>query len=161
MRETIEKAQVTMEQLRSLAGALATASVTAIAGVGRYASPDDRYFRIMGEIEKNLKGLGISHRKIEEILGPWYDAKLMDHVHAIRNVVGAIPEASPKRTDTWNQLFGRATFDPLPTPEELTTGLEVCGVLTDEVIWAIEDYRHFLERKELRRPDIWLRRQGG
>lgn len=161
LRDTIEKAQVTMEQMRSLAEALAAASVTAISGVGRYASPDDRYFRIIGEIEKNLKELGISRQKIEEVLGPWYDAKLHDHVYVIRDMTRAIPDATPKGTDIWNNLFVRGSFDPLPKPEELTERLESCGILTNEVILAIKDYQHYLEKKELRRPEVWLRRQRG
>lgn len=85
LREKIEEANATIQQLRSLATPIAEFMFIVIGRAGRYGrtfSPEDE-LRLIKATEQALKGIGTSNTEIEAAKAPWYQVVAFDMTEPI------------------------------------------------------------------------------
>ena len=168
MRETIQQANATIEQVQRIARNISETTLTALMA-GNFGFTDglnlesrlDLHYRLV----QSLKEIGIPDKDISELDAKWKQGIGVIYHRAIAPLIDDREEphlVNPNATE--EQKKAQAGWDELlefeqwkaPTPAEMTIYLESVGFLTDEINEWIGDYRHFLKTGEINRREVFL-----
>jgi hypothetical protein len=75
MRQTLDQAKATLEQLRGFAVPMAKATLRSLSGMGSYGSaiPKEEQDHVRDQLRKSLREVGVSDSEIAEALPPSAD----------------------------------------------------------------------------------------
>lgn len=126
--------------------------------VGGYSYDDQE--QIKQEILTNLSQTGITPEEIADIEkeSKWHECVAAEYVHCIMRAMNLLMDDGGRRSTEAQELRKRPLSN-LATPDELEEFLSRHSMLTPEARELIEDYRHYLDRHEQRRPEMWKKRR--
>ena len=159
-REVVKEARNTIKELQDLSKIMASTTLGLVKRTGRLGgySYDDKE-KIKNETLDVLERLGISDEDIEMVIAEskWHKFTELDYVY---HILGANlpPEilGFPKISERQKLLI--RDLDHTASPEELTEFLTHVGLLDNEANELIKDYRHYIEFRKQRRPEVWSNR---
>jgi hypothetical protein len=155
LRKSIDEANATIQQLRSLALALGEASLTDLMAGNFFEGMSlRRRFATHDVIKRSLLDLGLSVGDIQKASANWNKGIAVTYHRAIR---AALPkELNVRIRDEFNGMLKFEEWQA-PSPDALDAFLRQHGLVTDEVTAWIDDYRHFERTKEIRRLDEFVK----
>lgn len=168
MRETIQQANVTIEQVQKIAKDISETTLTALMA-GNFGFSDGLNLAtrldLHDRLVQNLIEIGVSDKDIFELDTKWKQGIGVIYHRAIAPLIDdrEVPhKINVNATNAQNQA--RAGWDELsefeqwkaPTPGEMTNYLKSVGLLTGEISEWIDDYRHFLDTGEINRREIFV-----
>lgn len=168
MRETIQDANATIEQVRQIARSISETTLAALMA-GNFGFQDgltlDSRLALHDDLINSLREIGVPDKRIlksdkkwrrgigviyHRAIAPLIDGRKVPH----QINVDATVEQKQAR-EGWDELLD---FDQwkAPTPDEMSAYLTSAGVLTHEMSEWIDDYRHYLETGEIRRRELFV-----
>lgn len=161
MREVIDEAAATTEQLREVATTIATAVMTDMMAGGFSGSMHlAERFELHDQLLAQLDKLGVSEDQKRRTTAQWRKGVAVIYHRIIGKLVNE--EAKRVTPGTWtgtsseyNNLLDFPHWDA-PRPNEITKFCASKNLLTPEITSWIEDYRHFLDTDEIRRRDQFV-----
>ena len=155
LRASIDEANATLQQLRAVALSLAEASLTDLMA-GNFAIGMSLHQRLATRdvIVNSLLDLGLTESEVEKASANWDKGIGLTYGRAIR---ASLPKTlEPAIRSAYDAL---TKFDEwqAATPDELETFVNKHKLNTAETAVWIDDYRHFLRTKEIRRRDEFAR----
>jgi hypothetical protein len=161
-RAIIQQAEVTQREFLKLAAVTGELLIDLNAAQGRFVGSEEGAARDKrkAELLETLNTLGFTQQELAKIAASDRKWTVIDYVNGITNLVSKkIPK---ERMSEWQTAVApvRTSADTMlnTTPQILQELLDKFGVLDDETRGLIEDYIHFLDKGEQRRPDVWARR---
>lgn len=155
LRQSIDEANATIQQLRALALALGEASLTDLMAGNFFDSMSLRQrFAVHDVIRRSLLDLGLSERDVQKASANWNKGIAVTYHRAIRATLPK--ELDVKIRNEFNEMLKFEDWQA-PTPDALDAFMRTHGLLTDEAVAWIEDYRHFERTRDIRRLDEFLR----
>lgn len=155
LKDIIEEAYATIDQLRSLAKSISkpTIGLLAINGVSAIPLPLEYKLHLLGEINKILKKLNFSQDEINET-NELFD-KIMQFHHGIKITAGIknVSEEEIKNLHIQKQPNGMIK---IASPIDYKKFLKQHNEENPERAELIKDLEHFIEHKWFRRPNLWL-----
>ena len=159
MRQVIDEAKATLEQLHSVAETQSRMILWSMQAHGRWGGFDLKDQQQMRDaVVSNLKALGVSSPKIENVLSVEYPYMDFDYSNYVTRDLGR--GLNGEALKAWGEFFSsdvRKGIGYQPSPDELEKFLASVDLLSDEVKERLEDYRHFLKTRKHRRPEEWLK----
>ena len=160
-REVIAEAKHTIDELRALAEAISSISLSLVKRSGRFGGfSDDEAAIIKQSIDSTLAQLGVEPNRIDEISAEWF--KWQDYDYASFILGGnQTPHHFPDGYDIMGEWGATRPKwpDNITTPEVLETFLRKHSCLSEFRSELLDDYRHFLLNRNHRRPDVWAKRR--
>lgn len=168
MKETIQEANATIKQLKTVSAASAKTTLTGLMADGFLGGlPLKRKIALHDQIIESLREVGFSNQEISEADEMWRKGVGILYYNKIRPLIegrespnlvnrGASEEAR-KATHDFTKLLDFENW-LAPTPEQITIFLEERGFLKPEMEEWIADYQHYLDTGEIRRRDLFAQR---
>ena len=106
-----------------------------------------------------LREIKISDSDIKDVLAEWHRIVEFDYVYAILGG-STIPDKKDSVTmAAWESLRDH-NFSNVPTPEKIEKFLIDFGFMCPERREQLNDYIHYREHREHRRPDVWTAQES-
>ena len=164
MRDTINEANATIEQLRNIAASFAKTILTDLMA-GGFADSMNLKSRLdlHDQIISDLNNIGVSETAVKDAKYMWSKGICIIYHRAIRRVLGQQDtlyriniNAPTEVLEASRQFQNMLNFDKwqAPTPDEMEAFIESKGLMTEELSNWISDYRHFVETGEIRRREL-------
>ena len=167
MKEKIEEANATIEQLRDIAASTTGATLTdMMAGRFMGGMSFSKMLNIHDSLTESLHSIGIPPEKISEIENDWRKGISIIYYNAIQGAVerrekkGQInPNATDEEKATIGELKELLEFETwtVPAPGIIRKVLIRHNIENDIASLWIEDYEHFLNNNEIRRRDEFVK----
>lgn len=169
MKETIQEANATIEQLKTVSVASAKATLTSLmaknfwGGVSRKAQLD-----LHDQIIESLKKVGFSNQEINEADEMWNRGIGMIYLNKVSSLIAEIRKSNPTNSPahaeaqkTQKDFQDLLDFEnwKVPSPDKMTSFLKERGFLKPEMEEWIADHRHFLNTGEIRRRDLFAQQE--
>jgi hypothetical protein len=161
MREAVEEATATIDQLRDLATSVTSAFLTnLIAGSFMGGMSNDRRFRMHDELMKQLTLLGASEQHLRRADEEWRSGVgvIFHRIIGSRMITEAKPSTTKDHNDLHSEIQALLDFPNLKAaaPEHFEDFALKHNILTTDVQAWIDDYRHFQLTGEIRRRDEFM-----
>jgi len=160
MKEKIEEASATIEQLREVATTNSEATLTdLIAGSFMGGMSLKKKLSLHDNVVKALKGIGASEQQISVAESDWRKGICIIYQRAIRQAVEQREDPSIININaTEEQKKAGAEINELqnfekwetPTPSQIRKILKKYGIASESVETWVNDYEYFLEHNEIR-----------
>lgn len=153
LEREVQENSATIERIKSLALELSKPILGIIAAGGRYGgSYHDKEAGAL-QITDYLREIGISEGQIRNAMIDFNAYRVWDHA---QNIEWSCRELSNETTEVLNSLkdYDRLFVSSPDTYRERLRELDLLDEYTED---AIRDYEHFLQHRELRRPEVWLK----
>ena len=167
MREKIEEADETLEQLRETAATMSKASLGHMMASSFWAGLSlAQRFKLHDEVISNLRGLGASDFQIEQADAIWLCGIPVIYSRAVCNALRGAQSAADRisRTNEQQALVKKITemqdFDDnwkIPTSNQIRRLLQDENAITELVKKWLDDYQHFEETGEIRDLDQFVK----
>jgi len=153
----VKRAEATLAELQDLATVVAKIQMSLLARNGRnagYTDGEQENFR--KETVALLSRIGVSAEKQADVLAEAHRLIALDYANCI------LPPMAPLLPREFYPEFYRLRKqieqgEP-PAPDEMEAFFRSVNKDNDQIRDWIEDYRHYLQEKQHRRPDDWARR---
>ncbi|TDJ52331.1 MAG: hypothetical protein E2O43_04520 [Nitrospina sp.] len=167
MQETIQEANATIEQLKTISVASAKVTLTSLmaGGFGGGTSLQTK-LDLHDELVESLKNVGFSEQELNQADEPWKQGIGLIYHRAIKNIVYKKRNLEPSGSQSsaniqaiyekFNELLDFDNWQA-PSPNEMKNFLENEGVLNKEIGDWINDYQNFLDTGEIRRRDLFIK----
>jgi hypothetical protein len=152
-QETVDRAQATLQDLRTLAAGLAEISLNNLARQNRIIKNDPKFkIEQRDRITNILKDLKEDEEVIQKSTKKFNNFILLDHANQILKVVEVNNQSSTK--SKLYELIDLETIENLD-PSEIETIIKngEGRELTEKEKTALEDWKFFKNNKQLRRPE--------
>jgi hypothetical protein len=163
MRETIDEANATLEQLRAVATSMAMATLTDLmAGNFQASMSVAKRLALHDSLMNQLRELGVPDEHRRQVDAEWRKGIYVTYHRIIGALVGKYGQATlppaeyHKVAVDYNSMLNMDTWEA-PRPDELEAFCKERGVLTPEISLWLADYRHYLDTGEIRRKDQFAR----
>jgi hypothetical protein len=144
-----------LKQLQDLAISQSKMLLYQAAAGGRYGGVGANLkYTTRDEVVASLEALDIDQQKINEVLSIETPFLHKDYASAV--VIDLGPRLTEENKPIWDEFWRNPANQGIgnePSPERLETLLKQVDLLDDETRERLEDYRHFHETGEHRRPD--------
>ncbi|CAG35144.1 hypothetical protein [Desulfotalea psychrophila] len=167
MKEKVDEASATIEQLRNVAVANSEATLTdLIAGNFIDGMSQAKRLQIHDNIICALRQIGATDAQIENAEKDWKKGITVIYHRIIRRVVMGREQASvinSKTTENQNaaasEMQDLLDFDNwmAPSPHQIEMILKKYSVRSSEINFWVSDYKHFLECNEIRHGDQFVK----
>lgn len=169
MREAIQEANATVEQLRALAESISGTSLTALMA-GNFGFRDglslEGRLELHDNLVQSLRKIGLPDQRISELDRKWKQGIGVIYHRAIAPLIDERPE--PNRINpnaTPKQLEDRAGWDELlefnqwkvSSPTNMRNYLKSREIENPEIDAWVNDYQHYLETGEIRRRELFVK----
>lgn len=156
LKDMIEDARVTIEQLQQLAVGQAKVSLESVHGAGRYGggSSKDRRWKMRDELLDALRKIGVSDDQLDEVIGVEYRYVKFDDFSELRSVMSKFIPQEYKAD--WKKFLSDVSVNGIEherTPSEMSNLIKKYSIDSEEVVEALEDYRIYYDTKTHRRPN--------
>ena len=166
MKQAVEDAHATIEQLRNVAATSAKATLNSLmAGSFMSGSSLKNRLEIHDELISNLKSIGVSTAQIHEADEMWKRGVCIIYHRGIKHEVGRRKERNKINTDVGPEVHeAEREFQDLlnfdewkaPSSEEMKTFIENKGLLNDRCKELLDDYQHFEKTGEIKRKEVFV-----
>jgi hypothetical protein len=163
MKQVIEEANATLEQLRSVASSVAkSALLDSMAANFILGTPIENRLAIHDQIIESLKGVGLSDKEMSDVTDMWNRGIGMLFQMAIyHKMTGGHRSGEAKYNKVTAAMANKfqAMYDiskwKAASPQELKQFLVEHKLLTDETSQLVEDYQHFFNTRDIRSKDVF------
>jgi hypothetical protein len=154
-REIFKRAEVTIEQLQSLAKTVATLSLSLVQRSGRMGGySDDEQKQMYNETVDVLRRIGLQQGDLDAVLHDWHRVIEFDYAYFI---LGAhtVPDGldNPGMAE-WISLRSGGV-ENAASPDDVQRFLAKHAFLSESMRDLVEDYRYYCANKSHRRPEVW------
>ena len=158
LRETIKEAKDVLAATKKVAIMAAKTELSLTVRSGRIGGYDEREKEERkNAVLSSLQQLQVDAEEVGDILLEANKFTIFDYAMSILG--NHIPNEFPKdKIAQWKELR-HLDLDNPASPEQLREFFTSIGKLNDEVEEIIQDYEHYLERKEHRRFEVWENHQ--
>lgn len=162
LRERLEEVNATISQLHELAETFAQVSVRQLKYGDRMSGINPRLQRQMiDEMIAKLRALQVPEDRIEVILALERPTDHFDYFHYVMKAAHRIMSSEQSKAwEEWSKPFIHQGIGGEPTPDETEAFLGKNGLLSEEVIERLKDYRQFHDHGNHRRVESWLDRNS-
>jgi hypothetical protein len=161
-RLAVAQAQVSLEQVRSLAGALTRTNLEVLARVGILgAYPDTEKLALKLQLDQELRKLGVPEEQVL-LAGRSFDGMMrLRHVVHVKDAVANVVPAEQNTTGSemvkaFEEMRGARNLDPA-SPSKVREYVKEKGWQSDDIEAALQDYEYYVEHGRHRRPEVWER----
>jgi len=153
LERKIDEARATLEQLRQLARAVAEPALSTLAMQGSiFKELKFSYrYRVQQRIDHALEELGVPVGDRQQVGTIWY-APVARGLAGL--IVNDVRQTRPDLVARIDEL-GNANGDRPAAPDAYREFLQANGLMNDERAGRLDDYQHFWNTGEVRRPDDW------
>lgn len=164
MRETIQDAVATLDQLRKVASSIANSNISQLA-YSEFSSgmPLKEKIKTQKELIEHLKAAGLSDEDISLANQGW--KRGISHIYHLKIAPYIDDRQDPHQINSkasLRRLAARKEFDSIGgnldatrSPSEMRAFVDKHAVSSEKVEAWISDYEHFLDTGEIRRVDIF------
>jgi hypothetical protein len=168
MRETIQQAAATVEQLQKIAVVSTRAQLTALMSASfMHGANMEQRLAIRGQLIDELEALGISKGDIASVETEWRKGVGIIYHRYVREYLAGMKEhpevryPEEARKAAYSEIDGLMHFPTwsAATPEQIKAVLDRHGIApTSGLAEWLADYRHFLNTGEIRNTDKFAAR---
>ncbi|WP_447988433.1 hypothetical protein [Achromobacter spanius] len=154
-REVLKDAETAVSELQMLATQLSAISLSLVRRNGRmggYTRQESEAFR--DSILEVLRRLKIPADRIAETLTEWHQFTEFDHVVSIANAASKYCAPTPEQQEIIRERL-YVGLGHSPSPIDVRRILAEAKLTAPELDAAIEDYEHYVQHRQFRRPDVW------
>jgi hypothetical protein len=163
MREKIEEATATLNQLRAVATSMATATLTdLISGEFQVGMSLAKRLELHDTLMEQLQALGVSDEQRERVAEYWRKGICLIYGRIIDRLAGKKAETRLGRGEEYNKLvpelnalFDFRRWEPA-SPARVKDVYEKHGLLSPEISEWLGHYQHYLDTAEIRRRDQFV-----
>ena len=157
LRDVIDRAYSTIEEMQTLSKVLGEISITAVTYIGRYSTSDlvVAQQKNVEQVKGLLIKLGISKEDLKSITKMYFEIKKRDHITCIADYLDKHVITDENKKKNMRIFFGKSYDDDdyLKTPEEIINFLKAENIENKKTEEKIEDYKYFIENQTFRRPN--------
>jgi len=159
LERRVRDVEEAMDAVRLLAKESARSSLNSVQYMGRWGgfSQADK-LKFLRDTRQLLTELGVSQRDISEIEGEWHRAVEFDYAHWALGGTQLPKDLPSEFHDKYRTLAGTG-ISLRPEPSEIRAFFREADMMTDEREKILQDYEHYISRREHRREEEWLRHQ--
>jgi len=166
MRQAVEEAHATVEQLRTLAATSTESTLTTLMSGNFFDGTTlDHRLSMHDKLVECLQHLGVSQKQIGEARHMWNKGvgviyhRAISHALADRkekNIVN--PDATPERIAAAKEFQELLKFErwDAPSSQEMRAFIQVKGLLTKQISELLSDYAYFEKTGQIKRRDIFV-----
>lgn len=164
-KRVVKEAQVSIQNVRSLAGGLSAITLEMLSIQGRWGSiPMPKRLEMKESIDAILDELGVERDGELWQASERFLARLeWDHLNKIRGAATTACEALHPRQSEEYKTLGAVLKSALQYKRvkriesvKLHALLKEQGVASEEVVALIDDFEHFKKARKFRRPELWM-----
>lgn len=157
-RQVIEKAEVTIDQLRSLSTILSAIAVSTVKRSGRIGGFDVHEEQaIFDEVQGILKNLDISPSEQEAVFRDRYRYELYDYLQMIFESAGLNSVVDPEKESTKESLL-TAALDLELNPSQVRSFIANHAEANTDLSELLDDLEYYQKNKVHRRLESWKNR---
>lgn len=166
MKQVVEDAHATLEQLRNVAATSAKATLNSLmAETFMSGSSLRQRLEIHDQLIGNLNSIGVSASRVEEADEMWRRGIGIIYHRGIAHEVGCRKERNMINPDVGPEVHeAEKEFDNLlnfkewkaPSSEDMKTFIENKDLLNDRCKDLLDDYQHFEKTGEIKRKEIFV-----
>lgn len=159
LKKELQKTNDRIDELKELAVLFGDTTIANIAMMGRWDGfSDEQEEKMISDIVDYYDKLGIPEDQKQKSLALRY--LTLEHDYRIlctggHKVPGDLPDGAK---DGWDVIREGGLVE-IAKPDEIEKYFKDAGILTAQRKELIADYRHYLEHRKHRRPEIWAQRQ--
>lgn len=157
MQKTIAEATATVEQLREVATTMATVVLSDLmAGQFMWGMSAAKRLELHDELVQNLERLGVTPEQLVRVQADWWGGiGVMYHNKLSQRLRQSAQEAKLSVHEVTQEFNAFAKMDTRSagSPDDYQKFFTKHKLLTPDIQLWIDDYRHFLLTKEVRRRD--------
>jgi len=158
-REVITRAESAVTQLQSLAAVVAEVTLSLVKRSGRLGGYTDvEEESIRDRVSAILENVSVPRHEWPRIFKEWRRITEFDYVHYIigGNMIPNVGEGAAM--EEWKALRAGG-IGKVVTPDEVREYLTKHAFMTPERETYLEDYEHYRQHGEHRRPSVWRQRE--
>ncbi len=168
MRETIQEANATIEQVQKIASNISEPMLSTLMA-GNFGFRDglglSHRLDLHDSLVKSIHEIGVSDKRISEMDKAWARGIGVIYYRAIAPLIDGREEPNIINSNaTKEQNEAREGWDKLldfdnwqaPTPDQMKSYIESIRIENTEIDEWIDDYRNYIETGEIRRRDIFV-----
>jgi len=157
LRKAVDEAYATIASVREISAELTRSILGIIAGEGRWGGMGlRRKLLLRNEIDVALAKVGLNNKEIAETHTLFDQYLLWDHGQAIINLIQNSDKVDNEVRKSLNKLTNYSDLS-VASPEEFEAIQKKFNIDDPEVGERINDLKYFLSKKELRRPELWIK----
>lgn len=157
-REIFARAEVTIDELRSLAKTVAGLSLSLVKRTGRFGGySDEEQNKIHDDAVAVLRRIGVSEPDLDVVLRDWHLFAEFDYPYFILGGHTSPHELDSAAMQDWNSLRGGG-IEKIPSPREVRDFLVKHNLLSERIRDLVDDYEYYCVNKSHRRPGVWVER---
>jgi hypothetical protein len=154
-REIFKRAEVTIDQLQSLAKTVATLSLSLVQRSGRMGGySDDEQKQMYNETVDALRRIGVQQGDLDAVLHDWHRVLEFDYAYFILGAHTVPDGLDTAAVSEWMSLRSGGV-EKTASPDEVQRFLAKHGFLSESMHDLIDDYRYYRANKSHRRPEVW------
>jgi hypothetical protein len=160
-RALVERAEVTLEQVRALAVITAQLALSLTARIGRVGTYSDAEKEaVRRDLAELCRGLGATQAQLAQIENDYHRFNQIDYALCIALSFNANElQRRPDLHQRWRDFRGRLP-EHVPSPDELRGLMVDAGLLDTVTQELLLDFDHYCRTNRHRRPEVWARRDG-
>jgi hypothetical protein len=157
-REIFARAEVTIDQLQSLAKTVATLSLSLVQRSGRFGGySDDEQKQIHDETVNVLRRIGVTQSDLDAVLYDWHRMVEFDYAYFILGAHTVPDGLDAAAGSEWTELRSGGVAKTA-SPLDVQRFLEKYALLSESMRELVEDYQYYCTNKTHRRPEVWRNR---
>jgi len=159
LRAAIDEAHVTIEEFRALSILSAEVMLSFLNRQGRWGGGYSKTERnkLMEHILETMRVMKMPEDKIEKAMKDCYLCDEFDYASWVMNGIKRPTDTDGSSAELWYRLK-RGGIEQKLNPAEVELLLKEQGV-TDKEAWdRLEDYKHYCQTRQHRRPELWFAR---
>jgi hypothetical protein len=166
MRQAVEEAHATVEQLRILAATSTESTLTTLMSGSFFDGTTlDHRLSMHDKLVECLQHLGVSQKQISEARHMWNKGVGVIYHRAIRHALAdrkekniVNPDATPERTAAATEFQELLKFErwDAPSSQEMRAFIQVNGLLTEQISELLSDYAYFEQTGQIKRREVFI-----
>lgn len=167
MKEKLQEASATIEELRKIATATSEASLTELMSGSFMGGMNlQKRLELHDKVIKSLKEVGVTDTQIGEAEGDWrkgiaiiYHRAITKNIKQVADVNTINQNASENQKNAAEELQALLDFDnwAVPTPHQIKVVLKSHKIDSQEAENWLNDYEHFLKTNEIKNREQFVK----
>lgn len=159
MRQAVEEAHATVEQLRTLAATSTESTLTTLMSENFFDGTTlEHRLSMHDKLVDCLRQLGVSQKQIGEARHMWSKGIGIIYHRAIRNALADREEKNPERIAAAKEFEELLKFErwDAPSSQEMRAFIQARELLSEQISQLLSDYAHFEQTGQIKRRDVFV-----
>lgn len=159
MRQAVEEAHATVEQLRTLAATSTESTLTTLMSENFFDGTTlEHRLSMHDKLVDCLRQLGVSQKQIGEARHMWSKGIGIIYHRAIHNALADREEKNPERITAAKEFQELLKFErwDAPSSQEMRAFIQARGLLSEQISQLLSDYAYFEQTGQIKRRDVFV-----